>query len=326
MHLADLNRTEELKREQVSKIPLVLIVGPTAVGKTEIAVQTAERLDAEIICADSRTLYTGMDIGTAKPTLSQRKKITHHMVDVARPDQTWSLAKFQREVEIRIREINRRGVLPIMVGGTGQYIRAVIEGWEVPPVTGQEKMRSALENWALDIGSEGLHQRLAVIDKDAADRIESNNLRRTIRALEVIFNTGKRFSLQYKRREPVYRLLILGLDMPRPELYDRVDKRIEAMFEAGLVDEVSALLSAGYSPDLPSMSAIGYKQVIQYLQGKISIEEAKMEMRRSTRVFVRRQANWFRHDDPRIRWYPVGEETAAKLVKDIRTWLNAMPE
>ena len=322
MRSAELKRNESADGEDSSRIPLVLILGPTGVGKTGISIQAAEMLEAEIVCADSRTLYRGMDIGTAKPSLSQRRLVNHHLVDVAWPDETWSLAKFQREAGIRIRDINRRGALPLMVGGTGQYIRAVLEGWRAPPVAGQVKMRSALENWARETGSRGMHRRLEEIDPDAARKIEPNNLRRTIRALEVIFITGRRFSQQSSRQEPVYRILTLGLDMPRPQLYERVDRRIEAMFEAGFVDEVRALLEAGYSPELPAMSAIGYKQVVRYLQGMITIEEARAEMRRATRIYIRRQANWFKRGDPRIRWYPVGERIAVELTAYIRDWLD----
>jgi len=322
MRSAELNRTESTASEGGSGIPLVLIVGPTAVGKTDISIQIAEQLGAEIVCADSRTLYKGMDIGTAKPTPTQRRRVEHHLLDVALPDQIWNLAKFQREAGIQINEINRKGKLPIMVGGTGQYIRAVVEGWEVPSIKGQDELRSALEKWAREIDRRGMHRRLEVIDPEAAARIEPNNLRRTIRALEVIFNTGRLFSEQYRRSDSIYRFLILGLYMPRPELYKRVDQRIEAMFETGFVGEVRSLLEAGYSPELPSMSAIGYKQVIQHLQGKISIDEAKKEMRRANRVFIRRQANWFKRSDPNIRWYTVGERTAAELVADIRFWMK----
>lgn len=322
MRSAELKRNEGAGKEDSTRVPLVLILGPTGVGKTDLSVQVAEMMGAEIVCADSRTLYRGMDIGTAKPSLSQRRRVKHHLVDVAQPDETWSLAKFQREAGILIQDINRRGALPLMVGGTGQYIRAMLEGWQAPPVAGQVKMRSALENWARETGPRGMHRRLEVIDPDAARKIEPNNLRRTVRALEVIFITGRRFSQQSSRQEPVYRILTLGLDMPRPQLYERVDHRIEAMFEAGLVDEVLSLLEAGYSPELPSMSAIGYKQVVRYLQGLISIEEARAEMRRATRVYIRRQANWFKQDDPRIRWYPAGERIAGELTADIRAWLD----
>ncbi len=321
MRSAELKRNESTAGEDSTRNPLVLILGPTGVGKTGISIQAAEMLEAEIVCADSRTLYRGMDIGTAKPSLSQRRRVKHHLVDVARPDETWSLAKFQQEAGIRIRDINRRGALPLMVGGTGQYIRAVLEGWRAPPVAGQIEVRSALENWARETDPRGMHRRLEVIDPDAARDIEPNNLRRTVRALEVIFITGKRFSQQSRRQEPVYRILTLGLDMPRPQLYDRVDRRIEAMFEAGLVDEVQSLLEAGYSPELPAMSAIGYKQVVRYLQGLISIEEARAEMRRATRVYIRRQANWFKRDDPRIRWYLPGEGIAGELAANIQAWL-----
>jgi len=300
--------------------PLVVIVGPTAVGKTEIAIQVAEKLgaEAEIVSADSRLFYKGMDIGTAKPTWEERQRIPHHLIDVAEPNEIWSLAVYQRAAKVVIADIHRRGHLPILVGGTGQYVRAVIEGWDIPPQPPDETLRKALESWAQEIGPEGLHQRLRLLDARAASKIDPRNVRRTIRALEVIFRTGKRFSEQRRRVEVCYSLLIIGLRRPRPELYQRIDARIEQMLAQGFVEEVRSLLEQGYSPDLPPLSAIGYREIIEYLSGKITLEEAVVLMKRRTRDFVRRQAAWFRQDDPEIHWLDVTDH----VVEDIIAMIN----
>jgi tRNA dimethylallyltransferase len=302
--------------------PLVVIVGPTAVGKTEISIQLAERLAGEIVSADSRLFYRGMDIGTAKPTPSQRARVPHHLIDVAAPDQVWSLAVFQRAAYQAIAGVHARGRLPFLVGGTGQYIRAVIQGWQVPKVRSSPRLREALENWAAEIGPDGLHHRLAVLDPKAASRIDYRNLRRTVRALEVILRTGHRFSAQRSKGVPPYRGLQIGLTRPRKELYARVDARIDAMLANGFVNEVRELLSQGYSPDLPTLSAIGYREIIAYLEGKISLQEAVKLIKRRTRQFVRRQANWFKEADPNIHWFTVEPHAVTEIEQLIRAWLS----
>ncbi len=293
--------------DESSKPPLILIVGPTAVGKSEFAIRLAVRLDAELVSADSRLFYRGMDIGTAKPTAADRTRVPHHLVDIANPDQTISLADFQRLAAQALAGIHARGRVPILVGGTGQYVRAVTQGWLPPAVPADARLRSVLEE--LDRSSDGglLYRRLSAMDAAAAARIDPSNLRRTVRALEVILKTGRRFSEQRLSGDAPFHILAIGLTRPRPELYARIDERIEAMFAAGLIDEVQSLLAKGYSPDLPSMSAIGYRQCIQVVRGERSIEGAKVEIRHLTRNFVRRQSNWFRQSDPGIRWFDAAD-------------------
>jgi tRNA dimethylallyltransferase len=286
--------------------PLVVILGPTAVGKTEVAVQLAGRLNGEIVSADSRLLYRGMDIGTAKPSADQLARVPHHLIDVADPDEIWSLASFQQTADNAIREIHQRGKLPILVGGTGQYLRAILEGWQPPKIAAQPQLRIALETWAGELGKEEIHRRLATVDADAAASIDPRNLRRTLRALEVIFGTGRRFSDQRKKTETEYRVLQIGLTRPRAELYARIDERIQQMLDEGWLDEVKGLLAKGYNSDLPSLSAIGYSQLIDHLNGGMSLEQAVEEIKRATRLFVRRQANWFKPSDPRIQWVEAG--------------------
>ena len=303
-------------------LPLVVIVGPTGVGKTDLSIQLALRLAGEIISADSRLFYCGMDIGTAKPSLSDRAMVPHHLIDIANPDQVWSLAMFQEAANQAIHAIHTAGHLPFLVGGTGQYIRAIVEGWSPPKVKPHPGLRSALEDWAEEITPQGLHDRLRTLDEASAEQIDARNLRRTIRALEVIFTTGQKFSGQRGQQPAPYHTFILGLTRPRDELYKRIDLRIQEMIDAGFEDEVQSLLNRGYSPDLPSLSAIGYNEMIEHLSGMLSLEEAIELMKRRTRIFVRRQANWFKLSDPNIHWYDAQPDSQDQIVKDIRIWLD----
>jgi tRNA dimethylallyltransferase len=313
---------ERLTNQPDPRQPLVVIIGPTAVGKTELAIQLAIRMKGEIVSADSRLLYRGMDIGTAKPTLDQRQQVPHHLIDVANPDHIWSLTVFKNKARQAINEIHARKYLPFMVGGTGQYVRAIVEDWQIPKVMPDLELRHALENWSEIVGKEGLHARLAVLDPKAAKKIDARNLRRTIRALEVIFHSGKKFSLQKVRGKPTYNLILIGLNLPREILYQQIDHRIDAMLEQGLIDEVQELLAKGYSPELPSFSAIGYREVIDYLQGKTTLDEAIMLIKRHTRQFVRRQANWFKLDDPSISWFEMKNQPLPEIESLLRCKLQ----
>jgi len=299
-------------------LPLILIVGPTAVGKTELAIQLAQRLNGEIVSADSRLFYRGMDIGTAKPSAAELAQARHHLIDVANPDETWSLAVFQEAAREAINDIHSHGKLPLLVGGTGQYIRAVTQGWTPPEVRPDPRLRSALEALVHEHGIYWLHDKLKILDAPAAEKIDARNVRRSIRALEVIFTTGKPFSTQRGVSDSPYRLIGVGLKRPRPELYERVDKRIENMFENGLLNEVQNLLKKGYTADLPTMSAIGYRECVAVLRGEMTLEQAKTQIKRTTRIFVRRQGNWFKEDDPEIRWFEMGQET----LKDVEDYLR----
>jgi tRNA dimethylallyltransferase len=303
--------------------PLVMILGPTAVGKTEIAIRIAERVHGEIISADSRLFYRGMDIGTAKPSGADRMRVRHHLIDVAEPNEIWSLVKYQKAARHAAAEIFSSGAVPLLVGGTGQYIRAVVEDWSPPSVIPDQRMRQVLENWADEISALGLHQRLSILDPTAAKKIEPNNLRRSIRALEVIFSTGRRFSELRKRGTPVYDCLQLGIRRPRTELFERIDTRIDAMLANGFIDEVRDLLGQGYSATLPSMSAIGYYEINAYLAGRVTLEEAIMLVKRRTRQYVRRQANWFKANDPGIQWFNFSETIVDDLVSEILDWCKA---
>lgn len=310
------------KTPSLSKPPLIAIVGPTAVGKTEIAIQLAERMGAEIVSADSRLLYRGMDIGTAKPSAADRARAPHHLIDVADPDEAWSLAVFQQAAREAIADIHAREKLPILVGGTGQYLRAILEGWSPPKLAPRPKLRTALQAWTDEIGKDGLHARLTRLDPVAAQGIDPRNLRRTIRALEVIFSTGRKFSEVRGRTDSPYRVLQIGLIRSREELYQRIDARITAMLNAGWLDEVRSLLEKGYSAELPSMSAIGYSQLVAHIEGKLSLDEAIVQIKHATRMFVRRQANWFKRKDADIHWYEAADVDAIlEIEKLVRGFL-----
>ena len=289
----------------MAKLPLILIVGPTAVGKTEIAIQLAEKLDGEIVSADSRLFYRGMDIGTAKPSRAEQARVPHHLIDIANPDEILSLAVFQRKAREAIADIHMRNKLPFLVGGTGQYVRAVTEGWTPPEVEPDERLRGELERMKDERGINWLYEKLKDLDPVAAQKIDPRNYRRTIRALEVIMTTGRRFSDQRGQSKSPYHLITIGLTRPRAELYERIDQRIDQMFANGFVEEVKQLLAKGYSPALPTMSAIGYRECVRVVNRELNEEQAKVEIRRATRVFVRRQANWFKESDPNIRWFRV---------------------
>ena len=302
----------------MTKPPLILIVGPTAVGKTELAIQLAERLNGEIVSADSRLFYRGMDIGTAKPSREEQARVPHHLIDIANPDEILSLAVFQQKAHEIIADIHSRNKLPFLVGGTGQYVRAVTEGWTPPEVVPDEALRSELEKQKDQNGIYWLHEKLRELDPTAAEKIDARNFRRTIRALEVIMTTGKKFSEQRGQIDSPYHLITIGLIRPRVELYARVDARIDSMFVNGFLDEVKNLLASGYSPTLPTMSAIGYRECIQVLEGKLTLEEAKQAIRRMTRIFVRRQANWIKESDTNIYWYSVKGGVVEEIEKNIR--------
>lgn len=296
----------------------MVIVGPTAVGKTELSLRLAERIDGEIISMDSRLIYRGMDIGTAKPTKAEQARVPHHMIDLVEPDENWSLALFRKQALREIEGVLERGHVPILVGGTGQYVRALMEGWVIPSQRPDEKLRNKLEEWGREIGAPALHDRLAVLDADAAAVIEPSNLRRSVRALEVIFKTGMKFSSQRQKEAPDYEFMLIGLNRPRAELYQRVDERIEKMFVDGLVEEVQNLLAKGYSEANPPLSAIGYREVIDVIRGNMTLEDAKVQMRRKTREFIRRQANWFKTSDENIHWYEMQPDPLERILTDMR--------
>ena len=300
---------------------LVAIVGPTAVGKTDLSLHLAERLQGEIVSADSRLFYRGLDIGTAKPTPEERARVPHHLIDIACPDETVGLAEFHEQATAAIADIHARGRLPLLVGGTGQYVRAVVEGWQVPRVPPDRALRARLEVEAERNGAAALHGRLAQLDPRAAERIDARNVRRVIRALEVCLITGRPISEQQGKQPPSYPILQIGLTMDRESLYRRADQRVEAMMAAGLEEEVRRLVEAGYGWDLPAMSGLGYVQFRPCFEGQADLEAVAAEIKRATHSFIRRQYNWFRPNDPAIRWFDAAAMPPDEVEAAVRAWL-----
>ena len=304
---------ESGKQNSARRPRVAVLVGPTGVGKSAAAIELAEQLGAEIISADSRYLYRGLDIGTAKPSASEQARVPHHLIDVTTPDRPWSLAQYQSGALAAIDEVLHRGRLPLLVGGTGQYVRAVTEGWQVPPGAPSGARRAELEQLFNIGGIEALAARLRQVDPESAAVVDLRNPRRVIRALEVALDTGESFVAQRQKTPPPFEAVWLGLWLPRPELYARIDARIDAMLAAGLVAEVQGLVAQGYGWELPAMSAVGYRQMGAYFRGEKTLDEAVLEIRRATRKFVRRQANWFKMTDPHIHWVPVNPQAAGHV-------------
>jgi tRNA dimethylallyltransferase len=263
-----------------------------------------------------------MDIGTAKPSREQRRRVPHHLIDVAEPEENWSLATFKQAAGAAIEQVQAREGLPMLVGGSGQYVTAILEGWSPPEQEHGHRLRDSFEAVAAAEGPQALHRRLQAVDPDSAQRIEPTNVRRVARALEIFELTGAPASSQRRASPPPYRTLRLGLSLPRPELYARIDRRIDEMIEAGLVAEVQSLLDRGIRLDHPPMSAIGYRQIGEHLMGNKSLQAAVSEMRRLTRQFVRRQANWFKPGDSRIEWHTAQPGVERMLTDRILSWMD----
>lgn len=302
--------------------PLLAIIGPTAAGKTELSLALAEALGGEVVSADSRQIYRGMDIGTAKATAEERARAPHHLLDIVNPDQILTLAEYQRLAYAAIAAIHARGRLPLLVGGTGQYVRAVLEGWRIPEVAPQPDLRAELEAEATAHGADALHARLAALDPVAAGRLDARNVRRVIRALEVCLTTGRRISELQTKSPPPYAVAQVGVTRPRPELYARIDARVERMVAAGLVDEVRRLADAGYDWELPAMTGLGYRQIGQYLRGEVPLDQAVALIKKGTRRFVQQQYNWFRPAAPAIRWVDPGLTPPDETAQLARTLLS----
>jgi len=281
---------------------LIAVVGPTAAGKTALAVALAQRLDGEIISADARQVYRGMDIGTAKPTASEQGAARHWLIDVAAPDERFSLARFLDLAHDALRDITARGRTPIVAGGTGQYVWALLEGWRVPRVAPDAALRAELEAVAARGGAGALSGVLAAEDPASVSRIDPRNVRRVIRAIEVTRATGRPFSAwQEKDGPPTDRVAVVGLRLERDNLYRRIDERVDAMLRAGLVDEVRRLRDR-YGCDAAAMSGIGYRQVCEHLDGGCSLDAAADRVKTETHRLARMQHTWFRSDDARITW------------------------
>jgi tRNA dimethylallyltransferase len=300
--------------------PLLAIVGPTASGKTEAAVEVAERLGAEIVSVDSTTVYRGMDVGTAKPSPHLRARVPHHLLDVAEPSEGFTVARYQDLVRGAVGAIRGRGHQVLLVGGSGLYFRAVVDDLAFPPT--DPDVREALEREAELVGPQALHDRLAASDPAAAGKIESENVRRTVRALEVVELTGRSFSsfAEAWDRYPRDRVRAAGIDLPREALHRRIEGRVREQV-ASAVEEVRALTDRGLAGWLTSSQAIGYAEVARHLEGELDLKEAIALTDKRTKALARRQLAWFRRD-PRIRWFEAAEVGAVALVDDLTEYLG----
>ncbi len=305
-------------------IPLVVIVGPTAVGKSEVAVELALKLNGEIVSADSIQVYKYFKIGAAKLSPEEQKGVPHHLFDFLEPDQEFSVAQFQRLARAKIEEIHNKGKLPFLVGGTGLYIQAVIDPYEFPDTGDVKEIRRKLWD-VVETGRGGeLYEKLWDVDPITAARLHPNDYRRITRALEVYYLTGKPISSFQKvpEKEPqLYRLAMVGLTRSREELYKRIEARVDKMFQEGLVEEVRNLLEMGYSPELKPFQALGYKQVLGYLRGEYDLETTISLTKRATKNYAKRQLTWFRRDS-RIRWFLLeGEKLRKETLKEIISYI-----
>lgn len=280
-----------------------VLAGPTASGKTALSILLAQRHGCEIVCMDSMQIYRGMDIGTAKPTPEERAAVVHHMVDVADPTEPFSVARYQEMAEACVRAIHASGKRALFVGGTGLYLRALRHPMAMGDVPGNEEIRQALQHQAeQDGGKERLHDALAQVDSVTAQRLHVNDVRRVIRALEVYQQTGVPFSQQPQReQQPPFAYRVASLTMAREKLYARVEKRVDQMLAQGLVDEVRSLLERGVPSESQAMKGLGYKELVPYLQGRCSLEEAVETMKKGTRHYAKRQLTWMRREED-VRW------------------------
>ena len=305
---------------------LIVVVGPTAVGKTALAIELCERFQGEIVSADSRQVYCDLDIGTAKATVEERSRVPHHLVDIVGPGAEFTLAEYQELAYGAIATIHSRAGLPFLVGGTGQYVRAVVEGWTIPRVPPRPGFRQRMRQRAKESGHTQLHARLREVDPAAAEQIDPRNVRRVIRALEVYDTTGSPISALQEKSPPPYPVLLLGLTMARQALYEIADQRVESMIAGGLLDEVRQLLSQGYGNWLSRVSAIGYAELVECLEGEISLDEAVRRIKSGTRRFIRQQYNWFRLNDPAIQWFQQGPHALEQTASVTREWLREAGE
>ncbi|WP_053362202.1 tRNA (adenosine(37)-N6)-dimethylallyltransferase MiaA [Bacillus sp. FJAT-27251] len=306
------------------KQKLLVLIGPTAVGKTKTSIELAARFNGEIISGDSMQIYKGMDIGTAKITKSEMQGIPHHLIDIKNPDDSFSAAEFQQLVREKITEITSRGKLPMIVGGTGLYIQSVIYDYQFSDVPSDPDFRLELERTADEKGAEAVHAQLWEVDPDSAERIHPNNVRRVIRALEIHHCTGKSMTEYQEQQdaELLYDTCLVGLTMDRERLYERINMRVDLMMEEGLLDEVKSLYAKGLR-DCQSIQAIGYKELYDYLDGKVSLKDAIENLKQNSRRYAKRQLTWFRNK-MNVEWFtmPIDGAEAEKKIAEISSYVE----
>lgn len=298
-------------------LKLLALVGPTAVGKTALSIALAQQINAEIISCDSMQVYRGMDIGTAKATLEERKIIPHHMIDIVDPDVNFTVADYQRLARQEVVRLNQTEKPALLVGGTGLYYQALVDDFNFFPIESHAQVREKWETIGREKGLEFLYHELMRVDEEYAQKVGPNDRKRIIRALEVWELTGEAFSRLQRKNLDSMQLQVVGLYMDREQLYRRIEVRVDMMIEEGLVEEVISLREKGYDLGLKSMNSLGYKQVLCYLDGMLSYDEMLREIKRETRHFAKRQLTWFRKDG-RINWINTESETSSNLLEKIR--------
>lgn len=302
---------------------LLVLLGPTAVGKTALSIELAQALGAEIVSGDSMLVYRGFDIGTAKPTLEERQGVPHHLIDVRTPSERYSVQDFQQEAAACIEDITARGKLPFLVGGTGLYVQALVEGYAFNEASSDPIYRAKLQRLSETQGAAALFERLKTIDAQAAQTVDPQNIRRIIRALEVAHSGTESISRE-KAQVPPYDAFVIGLTRPRAELYDRINRRVELMIAQGLVEEVQRLLAAGVPRDAQPMQGIGYKETAAYLDGACTREAAVENIQKATRHFAKRQLTWYRRMSY-IHWYDATTpqtQILSKILLDVRGFFD----
>jgi tRNA dimethylallyltransferase len=314
-----------------ARASIITLVGPTAVGKTALAIAFAKRWEGdsgqpvEVVSADSRQVYRGLDIGTAKPTIVERRGVPHHLIDLVDPVDDFSVADYQDRAYETIDALLSRGALPLLVGGPGLYVRSIVDGIRLPRVAPNYELRSTLEDVARRDGIEALHRKLAAADPVAAARIDPRNVRRVVRALEVTITSGRPFS-ENAGGEPRYAILQIGLTMDRAWLYRRIDQRVDEQVAAGLLDETRAALDRGCPRTRPALSGFGYRQMIDVVEGKSSLSDAVQRYKFETHRFARQQYSWFRLDDPATSWLDAESASAERLARLVQSFKRRVSE
>jgi len=297
---------------------IIVIVGPTAVGKTYVSVELAKKLKTEIVSADSVQIYKEMNIGSAKISENEMQGIVHHMIDIVSPDEDYSVSDFKADSEKIIDNIQLCGNIPIIVGGSGLYVNSLIYDLDFGNAKSNEKLRDYYNYYHKEHGEDALYEKLKRIDPVAAEKIHKNNVKRVIRALEVYDITGIKFSelnTDIRKASDKYECILVGLSMDRKILYERINQRVDKMISEGLIDEVKGLLEKGYTRDMVSMQAIGYKEIIDYLEGNFTFEEAVNILKRNTRRFAKRQYTWFLKDE-NVKWFHIKDINEIDLTVD----------
>ena len=308
--------------EHASKNPILVVVGPTAIGKSDFALSIAKRFKGEIVNGDSRQIYRSMGIGTGAPSKEQMQKVPHHLYGIMMPDQEFNLPQYIKTAKGVIDGIHARGNLPVLVGGTGQYIWGLLENWKSPEVEPDQYIRKKLTDQAQTLGPQQVHEILQKVDPVSAQRIDPRNVRRVIRALEVFYKTGVPFSKSHGRGKETYANMIIGLTTSRKQLYRLIELRIESMLASGWIDEVRQLLANNYSTKLSSFSSIGFREIAAWLEEQTPIEQLIEQIAISQHRLVRNQYTWFKLDDPRITWIRTDQEFLIPPTRSIKSFLS----